>query len=75
MGDIKGAQDLHYELMPLNDVLFRDTNPAPVKAALGMMGKIKPILRKPLDVPSPEIRAEIREVLLNYQLITEDVQL
>ncbi|WP_010094305.1 2,4-dihydroxyhept-2-ene-1,7-dioic acid aldolase [Ornithinibacillus scapharcae] len=74
-GDVKGAQDLHYELMPLNDVLFRDTNPAPVKAALGMMGKIKPILRKPLDVPSSEIQAEIREVLLDYQLITEDVEI
>jgi len=74
-GDVQGAQDLHYELMPLNDVLFRDTNPAPAKAALGMMGKIKPILRKPLDVPSSEIQAEIREVLLDYQLITEDVSL
>jgi 4-hydroxy-tetrahydrodipicolinate synthase len=74
-GDVKGAQDLHYELMPLNDVLFRDTNPAPVKAALGMMGKIKPILRKPLDVPSLEIQNEIRGVLLDYQLITEDVRM
>lgn len=74
-GDVKGAQNLHYELMPLNDVLFRDTNPAPVKAALGMMGKIKPILRKPLDVPSLEIQGEIREVLLDYQLITEDIEI
>ncbi len=32
-GDIKRALTLHYELMPLNDVLFKDTNPAPVKAA------------------------------------------
>ncbi|MFD2044870.1 2,4-dihydroxyhept-2-ene-1,7-dioic acid aldolase [Ornithinibacillus salinisoli] len=73
-GDVKGAQDLHYELMPLNDVLFRDTNPAPAKAALGMMGKVQPILRKPLDVPSEQIQAEIRETLLSYQLIQEDVK-
>ena len=32
-GDVKRAQDLHFELMPLNDVLFKDTNPAPVKSS------------------------------------------
>lgn len=65
-GDIKGALDLHYELMPLNDVLFKDTNPAPLKAALGMMGKIHPKLRLPMDLPSSELQSEIREVLKNY---------
>ncbi|MGV3489315.1 MAG: 2,4-dihydroxyhept-2-ene-1,7-dioic acid aldolase [Tuberibacillus sp.] len=65
-GDVERAQDLHYELMPLNDVLFKDTNPAPVKAALGMMGKIKPVLRLPMDVPSPALQEEIRSVLKNY---------
>jgi 4-hydroxy-tetrahydrodipicolinate synthase len=74
-GEVERAQNLHYHLMPLNDVLFRDTNPAPVKAALGMMGKIKPILRKPLDVPSEAIQLEIKDVLLDYQLITEDVEI
>ncbi|MEC5423000.1 2,4-dihydroxyhept-2-ene-1,7-dioic acid aldolase [Virgibacillus sp. C22-A2] len=72
-GDVKGAQDMHYEMMPLNDVLFRDTNPAPAKSALGMMGKIEPVLRKPLDVPSMEIQEEIRDTLVTYQLIKEDV--
>lgn len=68
-GDVKGAQNLHYALMPLNDVLFRDTNPAPAKAALGMMGKIKPILRKPLDIPSEAVQDEIRETLKTYNLL------
>lgn len=68
-GDVKGARDLHYSLMPLNDVLFRDTNPAPAKAALGMMGKIKPVLRKPLDIPSKAVQNEIQETLKAYNLI------
>ncbi|WP_430790762.1 2,4-dihydroxyhept-2-ene-1,7-dioic acid aldolase [Virgibacillus flavescens] len=68
-GDVKGAQNLHYSLMPLNDVLFRDTNPAPAKAALGMMGKIKPVLRKPLDIPSEAIQNEIRDTLKAYKLL------
>lgn len=69
-GDIEGTQKMHYDMMPLNDVLFRDTNPAPAKAALGMMGKIKPVLRKPLDIPSEEIQAEVREVLKMYAFIS-----
>ncbi|WP_243297878.1 2,4-dihydroxyhept-2-ene-1,7-dioic acid aldolase [Bacillus litorisediminis] len=65
-GNHKKALELHYELMPLNDVLFRDTNPAPVKAALGMLGKIKPVLRLPMDLPAKEIQAEVRQVLSQY---------
>ncbi|SEP86635.1 4-hydroxy-tetrahydrodipicolinate synthase [Virgibacillus subterraneus] len=68
-GDVEGAQDLHFGLMPLNNVLFRDTNPAPAKAALGMIGKIKPVLRKPLDVPSEKIQHDIRNTLTSYNLL------
>ncbi|WHY79401.1 2,4-dihydroxyhept-2-ene-1,7-dioic acid aldolase [Neobacillus sp. WH10] len=65
-GNIERALELHYELMPLNDVLFKDTNPAPVKAALGMMGKIKPVLRMPMDLPTQALQDEIRGVLKQY---------
>lgn len=65
-GDIKRAQDLHYNLMPLNDVLFKDTNPAPLKAALGMIGRAEPLLRLPMDLPTQELQDEIREVLKQY---------
>lgn len=68
-GDVAGAQELHYHMMPLNNVLFRDTNPAPAKAALGMMGKVKPILRKPLATPADSIQAEIRATLQQYHLV------
>jgi 4-hydroxy-tetrahydrodipicolinate synthase len=71
-GDVKRAQDLHFEMMELNDVLFKDTNPAPAKAALGMMGKIKPVLRKPMGLPSEELQKEIRQVLVNYGIALKD---
>ncbi|GAJ39817.1 2,4-dihydroxyhept-2-ene-1,7-dioic acid aldolase [Saccharococcus caldoxylosilyticus] len=70
-GDVKRAQDLHFELMELNDVLFIETNPGPVKAALGMMGKITPKLRLPLDLPSEENQEKIRKTLVKYGLLTE----
>ena len=72
IGDVKKAQDLHFELMPLNDVLFKDTNPAPVKAALGMMGKITPKLRLPLGLPSAEIQEEVRKTLVDLAILTEE---
>src|SRR5690625_4757718 len=55
-GDIKKAQDMHFKLMPLNDVLFKDTNQTVAKETLGMMGKITAKLRLPLGPPSEEIQ-------------------
>ena len=71
-GDVARAQDLHFELMPLNDVLFKDTNPAPVKVALGMMGKATPKLRMPLGLPTKELQEEVRETLLTSIFYTSE---
>lgn len=71
--DVEGALNLHYELMELNDVLFKDTNPAPLKAALGMMGKIKPVLRLPMDLPSKQLQDEVKEVLKKYVSLPDTV--
>jgi len=68
-GDVARAQNLHFELMPLNDVLFKDTNPSPVKVALGMMGKITPKLRLPLGLPSAAIQQEVRESLIELAIL------
>ena len=72
-GDVARAQDLHFELMPLNDVLFKDTNPSPVKVALGMMGKITPKLRLPLGLPSAVIQQEVRESLIELAILPKEV--
>lgn len=72
-GDIARAQDLHFELMPLNDALFKDTNPAPVKVALGMMGKITPKLRLPLGLPSAAIQREVRESLIELAILPKEI--
>jgi 4-hydroxy-tetrahydrodipicolinate synthase len=72
-GDVQRSLDLHYDLMELNDVLFKDTNPAPIKAALGMMGKIKPILRLPMDLPTQELQDEIRSVVKTHVDLPDSV--
>ena len=48
IGEFERAKELHYRLFPLNSVLFVESNPIPVKAALALMGKISPEIRPPL---------------------------
>jgi 4-hydroxy-tetrahydrodipicolinate synthase len=54
-GNLEEARQLLYRVLPLIEANFLETNPAPVKAALAAMGKIKDVLRLPL-VPLSESR-------------------
>ena len=45
------------------NALFVETNPGPVKEALGMMGKIKPELRLPLVNLSSKSREFLKNVM------------
>ncbi len=47
-GDLQRAQSLHYRLADWMRVAFVESNPVPVKTALGMMGRIHPRVRLPL---------------------------
>lgn len=66
------ARELHYQLLELNDVLFVETNPGPLKYAMGLAGMIHPRLRPPLCEPSPENREKIRTVLAKYGLLAKE---
>ncbi len=67
-GNWQAAQDLHYRLMPLNDAVFLEINPVPVKTALGWSGKISPEVRLPLAAMSAANQARLRQVLAEYGL-------
>jgi 4-hydroxy-tetrahydrodipicolinate synthase len=67
-GEWEKALDLHYKLLPINEALFWDTNPVPLKAALGMTGKIYPRLRPPLVFLSEEKKVKLKEVMARYGL-------
>lgn len=47
-GDTQRALEIHQQLLPLFDVLFCETNPIPVKAALALMGLLGDEIRLPL---------------------------
>ncbi len=57
------AMDLHYRLLPINEALFLETNPGPLKWAMGELGWIEPILKLPLCEPSPANQEKIRAAL------------
>jgi len=68
-GRLDEARDLHFRLLALNDVLFIETNPGPVKFLLGEMGLCRPTVRPPLAPPSPASQTRIREVAREYGLV------
>jgi len=68
-GDIDRARALHYELRDINDILFIDTNPVPVKSAVHFMGKIEDEVRPPLAPLSDSHRESLKVVLRKHKLI------
>lgn len=67
-GNIEEARRLHFKLEPLNQAMFIETNPIPVKTALSMMGKIQEEFRLPLCPMSDENKEKLRKILINYGL-------
>ena len=68
-GKIEEARRIHFQLSPLFAALFFETNPIPVKTALGVMGKIDPELRLPLCPMAQDTREKLMQVLKDASLI------
>ena len=69
-GDLEEARQIHQELYPLSKVLFIETNPIPVKTALGMMKKISPEFRLPLCEMGKDNQKKLREVLRTMRILS-----
>ncbi len=65
-GDLERARKIHYMLMPLNRMMFIETNPAPVKTALSIMGKIQADMRLPMCPLQECNEKSLRQVLENF---------
>jgi 4-hydroxy-tetrahydrodipicolinate synthase len=62
-GDFVEARRLHYELLPLVKAAFVETNPIPIKAAMGIAGLPAGPTRLPLGPLSPENERFLRTTL------------
>lgn len=68
-GNWEKAFRKHLELVPLHRVLGLETNPIPIKAAMGLAGMIDPDMRLPLVPMSEGPRRRLEEVLKNMGLL------
>jgi 4-hydroxy-tetrahydrodipicolinate synthase len=62
-GDMAGARELHYRLLPLMRANFLESNPVPVKAALELLGRASGAVRGPLGPASEATRSGLRAIL------------
>ncbi|MCM8765942.1 MAG: 4-hydroxy-tetrahydrodipicolinate synthase [Candidatus Omnitrophica bacterium] len=68
-GEIKKAQEIHYKLLPLIKAMFIETNPIPVKTAMGILEMCSPELRLPLSSMLPENLEKLKKALKDYGLL------
>ena len=68
-GNVKKGGGIHEKLMSLHRVMFLETNPIPVKAALYLMGKIEEEYRLPLTPISQANREKLKQALQSYGLL------
>jgi 4-hydroxy-tetrahydrodipicolinate synthase len=68
-GDIKKAESIHYKMLDLTKAMFVETNPIPVKTAMGLMKMIDPQIRLPLCDMLPENKEKLVKALKDYKLI------
>jgi 4-hydroxy-tetrahydrodipicolinate synthase len=68
-GDIKKAGELHYKMLDLTKAMFVETNPIPVKTAMGLMNMIDPQIRLPLCEMLPENKEKLVKAMKDYKLI------
>lgn len=68
-GDFSKAKELHLALYDINMRLFLEVNPAPVKEALALMGKIEREMRPPMYNLAEDNLILLKEALKEHALI------
>jgi 4-hydroxy-tetrahydrodipicolinate synthase len=68
-GDHAAALSRQVAMAELNRLMFIETNPGPVKAALALLGKASPEIRLPLwQVSEPNLK-KIRDAMVGFGLV------
>jgi len=62
-GNFSSCREIHRRWLPLMDVLFVESNPIPVKAALAAMGLLQPVYRLPMVAAAESNQARIQDTL------------
>ena len=69
-GDLKRSKEINDQLFEINKVLFCESNPIPIKAAMYIAGLTETLeYRLPLVPPSSENMKKIEEVMKKYKIV------
>ncbi|MCD8350111.1 MAG: 4-hydroxy-tetrahydrodipicolinate synthase [Planctomycetaceae bacterium] len=68
-GDYVKAREWHHKLLPIMKACFVETNPAPAKTALEIMGRISGRMRLPMVELKPESRTVLEAALRKVGLV------
>jgi 4-hydroxy-tetrahydrodipicolinate synthase len=68
-GDYRAALKLQDKLLPLHMALFIETNPAPAKYALSVLGKCAETVRLPMVPLADKTRTAVRDAMVHAGLI------
>jgi len=68
-GDKKEAQTINAKLEPLVKAMFIETNPIPVKAAMGLLDLCAPDVRLPLCEMEADNNEKLKTALQKYGLL------
>ena len=68
-GDLEKARQLHLNTLKISNAMFIESNPIPVKTALGLMGKCSDETRLPLTAMSEANRQKLAAIMKEYALI------
>jgi len=68
-GDLETARQLHLKTLKIGNAMFMESNPIPVKTALGLMGRCSDEVRLPLCPMSDANKARLAAIMKEYKLI------
>jgi len=68
-GNMEEARRLHLKLLKISNAMFIESNPVPVKTAIGLMGKASDEVRLPLAPLSEGNKAKLTAIMKEYKLI------
>jgi 4-hydroxy-tetrahydrodipicolinate synthase len=68
-GNLEEAKKMHYQMLPLMNMNFIESNPIPVKAAMSMMNFIENSLRLPLTTIEEKNKLAVEKVLKDLKLV------
>jgi 4-hydroxy-tetrahydrodipicolinate synthase len=68
-GDLATARKLHLDTLKISNAMFIESNPVPVKTALGLMGKCSDEVRLPLAPMSEANKNKLTAIMKEYKLI------